>query len=559
MKNKTLIGFRTNISYVLVKKSCKSKKSKKILVPSTLKRLMKDIKTAFKEKREILQLKTVNGEDLTDIRDVISGMTLIASFEIEIQEIEETEEECVNETPENIIPEKVVKSPQKSIPIDNTILEEEEDFSESYSSDEHETTVQNVQIEEETFEEEKPEVSPINQLMHDIFVDSESFDYDQVLPPQRFEHLTKKATLEEEQRKLWLDSMKNTAYDYFCDPLYDQFIHKSDIADFVSDITEKHRFSKSNGMLYRFKTVFSGPKKSGCSSLLLELMNSIIFSMASSDNWKSTFIFATDFNKLFSDDHMVFYQDLINGIFTQIINQKPVLKPVVNTIKAAFLSVVDSIGNVSLPNSLLQHPVYKSWAAKLQSLLYSLSLYWFDPTKQYDWLKLIVSLVVQIPKILGFSNCLIIIDNFENKTQIFNPTYPFEQSEKSYYNCDLWYDTLSMADYLLFSHLITIQSYPIGTEFLLMSDIVSNPLYQNRTLKISTSKGAIAINHSTFAGIPALLQHWYNLQELFDTQDTIPKNSDEYEENTHKAMILAEQMLQIIYPDLYDVQSIIRQ
>jgi hypothetical protein len=252
------------------------------------------------------------------------------------------------------------------------------------------------------------------------------------------ELLMKLIPLESQQSHAWYQGVMNQ-------PLLNYAIHSAVLYDqtkrHATDVLTRHRFLSGKWVDHRLRLGIVGPRYSGKSILLGEIVNQLTTEMVFTGEWKSSFIFALDLLEVlpYVNDYPKLLGFMVNHVVDALAGQKLLLLESVQTLKRK-LNAATKFGAAEPPAST---------RTPFDSIALRLSHLW----QQNDGFFLFLSAVFQLPlhmaKAAGISNILIILDHFDKADIQLSPLLPFVEQHEYLFFAELLKYVLNGANFIL--------------------------------------------------------------------------------------------------------------
>ena len=293
-----------------------------------------------------------------------------------------------------------------------------------------------------------------------------------------------------------------------------------------------------------------GPPKCGKSTYLGILAQQFLIDLIVTNNWKKTFVFVADLDKIMSgyQDNQSFYHSFIHHLFKLLIAQLPSMRQYLPKIEKAFHSITEmstKIETFPLPMRLMQNLELRKLSADLQSIGTSLASIWFDPSSLSQWITNLVMLPSILAKAFGFHDVVFILDHFEACTVQMDPLYPFEDSHPIMYVNEFWKYAINNYPFILSTgdETALIESLSpsdetgidllLGIEFISFFDIISEFEYSNVELTIDFEDEKLIplkLLGTSCAGIPIYVDQWIQINKMICEVEKATEGTEKYEE-----------------------------
>jgi hypothetical protein len=299
-----------------------------------------------------------------------------------------------------------------------------------------------------------------------------------------------------------------------------------------------------------------------------------LVSLLGTDTWKRTFVFASNFGKLFRvvDDLTLLYETFIRHLFALFHAQAPQLIQFLPQIERAFLEITSATtkpGSLKVPRKLTQMHAWKSLTDEVQRIGQQLIDFWFDPGGLMQWLTCLLALPLSLSAAFGFTDVIFLLDHFDfSMVQIF-PVYPFESSQVVTYISEHLkfvmrnsaYIIAAMDSDILFDSLEAIDEGGINlassTELVTLFDTVETSKYKESEIIIEFNDGrkTMRIDWDSVGGVPAYVHKWENLNRFIDNVEAADPSSFDVQDKYCLVLAEVEFLLQTIFVDERDLDA----
>lgn len=415
----------------------------------------------------------------------------------------------------------------------------------------------------------KTRLDQANQLLSRLFSQEELSQMKEIsnafsrLSNKQRKFIAEAETNENNHKALWI----NSAMDYltqfhFCEKTDGLFLNE-EVRAYARESVRKHRFIAAGCGGHRFNTGIIGPPKSGKSTLLEIYAQEAILDFGVCGDWKNYFLFCLDIKDIIPlfNDLKGFYLTFVKMICEAIPKQKPIFIRLMPDIKHYFESIVTSPEPLVLAKSFIENIPQK----KIQNLLIEIgeeiAETWKTPYAMESWITLVFQLPILIPRALGLTKTIFIVDNIEYSDIKLEPFAPFEESKRIAFISEHLKYTLSQCDYIFACHdlnklyqvLISIDSEGVDlfaiTDFIttngISKDIVENDLPLIASL--STQDLPFIMKGSDCDGVPYFIMFWKDLNQAIEEELAQQDGTDEYEDAHYFAICQAQAMINLIY------------
>lgn len=311
-------------------------------------------------------------------------------------------------------------------------------------------------------------------------------------------------------------------------------------------IIEQNRNTSEGGSNYLFRVGITGPAKSGKSSFLGIFAQQLVLDLIATDQWKSVFIFASDFADLFMqiDDLAEFYHSYIHLLFQFLGAQLPSHLQYLPSLEKCFQSVTSTRGYITIPRKITQNNELKRLVTDIQSMLSDLSKLWFSPSAMPAWLNYISLLPYLIGKAFGFRQTLFIYDHFESADRVLSAAEPFGESTNTEFLIETWKSAtiygpfiLAAGDSVHFNGILdSTQDYGLNINSYMSlfptTDLIPNPKYTEKEIivEIEGISENLRVSCAQCGGVPTFLAMWNEIHEYYDRLNDIEEGAPEYDE-----------------------------
>jgi hypothetical protein len=185
----------------------------------------------------------------------------------------------------------------------------------------------------------------------------------------------------------------------------------------VSDLIVNHRFISGKWVGHRVRLSVIGPRCSGKSVLLGELVNQLAVEFVFTGEWKSNFVFGFDVLQVIPhiDDYEKLVEIIVNQVLEAIAEQKPLLLESLQQMKRKLLAAV-TIGAGDLPT--WNRTPFDAIAKRISEL-------WRQDGSHSQFLSAVFQLPVLVARAAGIENVVLVIDNIDQADLYLAPRDPF--------------------------------------------------------------------------------------------------------------------------------------
>lgn len=415
----------------------------------------------------------------------------------------------------------------------------------------------------------KTRLDQAKQLLSRLFSDEQLAEMKEIA--NAFSRLTNKQrkfiaeaeTNENNHKALWLKS----AYDYlsqnhFCDKTDGLFLSE-EIRQYARQSIHNHRFISGGSGGHRFNNAIIGPPKSGKSTLLEIYAQEAILDFGICGDWKYYFLFCLNFKDivgLFSDLKLL-YMTFVKLVCEAIPKQKPVFNRLMPDIRHYFEAIITSPEPLVLQKTFIESIPQKKIQAALIEIGEEVDRTWKTPYALEAWITLVFQLPILIPKALGLTKTIFIIDNIEYSDIKLEPIAPFQESERMAFISEHLKYVLNQCDYIfscndlkkMYQMLISLDSEGVDlfatTDFIttngISKDIVENDL--PLIVSLSTQDLPFVMKGSDCDGVPIFIMLWKDLNQAIEELEAQQEGTDELEDAHYFAIQQAQAMVNLIY------------
>jgi hypothetical protein len=431
---------------------------KKVLKPKTLSVLKKQVNQAFKPEKRIRSFLREDGTVVKTLDDLDSGTVLIASYrsrketedhpELTYQEIEDMEfigrqQLHATNLTSFIAGGRGRGSKQVSVsfqsPIGPTRVRSgrESDWgSVARSRSTHASRLDSGWLEDSVGGQSTTtrkrfanvKLSELHHALNDLIGDDIVFSsLDRLInESDKKDLLMKLLPLEKEQSHAWYQAVINQPM--LIDRTQGISIYEN-VKRYATDMLSNHRFLSGKWVNHRIRLGIVGPRGSGKSVLLAEIVSQLAAEMVYTGEWKSTFVFAfdvVDFLPLLNE-YSQLLELMVNQVLDAIAAQKPSFLESLQTLKRK-LTAATKFGAIEPPAS--------TWTP-FDPIAKRLSDSWRQDDAFYDFFLTIFQLPIQLSKAAGFETALLVVDNLDRADLELWPTPPFIEQDDYVYFAEL--------------------------------------------------------------------------------------------------------------------------
>ena len=593
----------------------RTNEKRQVLLPSNEKSFRMNIQKVFRRPNEKFQLENENGNEITDFRDVTPGIKLYVVFQQKPRKKEATSEaesmtvyqanplkkvqpnEAYSDTPAlkklfggNIRGQSPDKSSRMSSRTKSPDISSQASSARRRPQNRGDNSSQNLSVNEsdnfdqDEFLDESSEASSSMEndgqyrqkdeivgdhisldLIHSCIQDENRSDivnaYSKLIDESK-EMLNTVFICENEQKVWFLKEMKKILTEQGLNPDIKNIISYHALVQKANDLIQNHRLANPIVSSYIFHSSIIGPSKSGKSTFLGILANQILIDLVATDNWKKTFVFVADIDKIMMgfQDIQGFYNTFIHHIFSLLMAQLPSMVKYIPKIEQAFLSITQltRMETLPLPKRLTQSLEHKRLSTELQEIGLSLASIWFDPTSLSQWITSLVMLPTILARAFGFHDIIYILDHFEACSVQLDASYPFEDSQPIMFVNEYWKYAINNHAYIvscadetsLMNSLAMYDETSIDLlsdiEFISLFDIYEDFEYSDKELTMTfedTSSPALKLTATSCGGVPIYVNQWIKVNQRMDDLEGVEEKTSEYEEIFCQVLSEAEKLL----------------
>ena len=367
--------------------------------------------------------------------------------------------------------------------------------------------------------------------------------------------------LEREQMERWF-VFSHALKDQQAIPQIDQSatVEFDALRQYVRDVIARHRFFTTKINDYSTRIAIAGPRESGKTHILSMFIDEILLDYAATGLWKQTFFMFLNFRiiRTFINDPAQLYHNFVDLTLQAVAWQKPTLSKYMPLIRKTFYQLTET---KMPPRFQINTQFYQEnplFASALQKILNQFSELWNDPDSFSQWMTAIYLLPSSIASAIGYTKVFFFIDNFEFADCELSSHPPFSQANPSTFNIEYVQFALSNAYFVvacedqskMFSALSPLDGgvdiYK-GLDVVTPYNIYKNDGSDNRAIVMDIQGEALpfllSIDHC--CGIPAYLNIWYELNDVFDEFDD--KTEEEQDESLTLLMTYAQHAVDVLF------------
>ena len=307
-----------------------------------------------------------------------------------------------------------------------------------------------------------------------------------------------------------------------------------------------HRFPKLSGTSHRLNIGIIGPQQSGKTALMRVFFEELLADLASTGEWKTTFIFTLDMCNIasYSSNFLQFYKAFLDITFQCIAWQFPSLIQHIPYLQKTFEDVTIYDGAPKLLKTFMINPETQRFAPELQTILNKLSINWNDESALNEWITSVIYLPILISRALGMKKCIYIFDHYDLADMILQPSPgKFAESESQVSLIDVINYALVHCNFVVacssqHDFLQSIEKTPDDeipkAHFELVSTIglLRERTYTDKRIKVKFNDDTfpIVLTCEVSGGVPLYQHVWDNINTLLDEIDKNKGNEEEEED-----------------------------
>ena len=582
-----------NLNFALVRLKESPGLSKKVLIPSKLTTLKKNITSLFKLNQPIQSLYSEDGHQIQFLHEIVAGEVILAStFDGEMQ--------SVSGVPHPHSPAIIKVSPvsgkmaPSSRPQSRQNQREYETFGLSpnivtiggnspllrdqarlhhtmrdlrglrRNNEEKETEEERLRRQKlkelEKYAEKLPDslkrlfnvLDEENSWINDIMPLINS------LPVEERVLLVDAEKANQEQNEFWLCNLDKMMDNVFQVDVPQRFVAKDDIKQFSSQIIENHRFTAAGECSYNMRCVIVGPRKSGKTNFLKHLGMKIAQEFVRNGTNFHKFIVAFDMKKLATSlvDYTQFYVEMVDVVCNALATQKPILAKLVRTDIRPFLLSVMNSDPPNFRKTLLNGHEFKELFINLQGIGELLNLFWNDSSCLAQWYTNTSLLPVLVAAAAGYDETFFIIDHLDYCDQNFISYGRFSDASDTVFVSEYFKFALSNSNYIaacedtskLYTLLVDVDdTFTYAPfEFISMDEIQSDAAKNsNLIVTINGLETPLTIGPEICSGIPAYISLWNQVIEFVSNASNA--SNEEAEDMALLAVSQVQQLLDLCF------------
>ena len=303
------------------------------------------------------------------------------------------------------------------------------------------------------------------------------------------------------------------------------------------------RFNTGTSFSHRHNIGVIGPRQSGKSTFLSILTEEVLVDLAATDEWKKTFVFIADLNRVcaLANDYAEFYHAIVALTCKLLEWQRPHFSKYLGMIQNYFNSITSLNCAPKFSKAFVVSEETRALSINLQKIADQLAGVWHDPNGLVSWLTSVISFPSAIAKAFDFRKTLTILDHFDASDVVVTGSPDrFEDSKEVAFLADVFKFVTKNDNFILAcqdqSHFYSILPSISGDVNCTLSDIelVSTiglvpSQGDNRQFLVSFTGETSGYPFTVEAcgGIPYFLQIWEELHKLYDEVEKGDGDSDE--------------------------------
>ena len=303
------------------------------------------------------------------------------------------------------------------------------------------------------------------------------------------------------------------------------------------------RFNTGTSFSHRHNIGVIGPRQSGKSTFLSALTEEVLVDLAATDEWKKTFVFIADLNRVcaLANDYAEFYHAIVALTCKLLEWQRPHFSKYLGMIQNYFNSITSLNCPPKFSKAFVVSEETRPLSISLQRIADQLSAVWHDPHGLVPWLTSVIAFPSAIAKAFEFRKTLTIMDHFDASDVVVTGSPDrFEDSKEVVFLADVFKFVTKNDNFILAcqdqSHFYSILPSISGDVNCTLSDIelvstiglVPNQ-GDNRQFLVSFTGETSGYPFTVEAcgGVPFFLQIWEELHKMYDEVENGDGDSDE--------------------------------
>lgn len=472
---------------------------------------------------------------------------------------EKNEIENVDEKVEEVIPQNEV--------VTETEIQINEMPENTYNEEE-----KSPNAEEEEEEEERDEKSIFVSMFEPSIAKAIDSTMNAIATKEK-EFISEVFNAEQKQISWWLTEMQSIVNSEIADSTNSNYAHVDELVSSAKSFVENHKIQIGSGFIHNFQAALLGEGKSGKSTYLSILSREILLNLATSGEWKNTFIIPinmgsicinkTNDSEIYNADPDILFTRIVKHTMKLAAIQSPFLRFDIKRIEEAFCRVVTKSPMARLPSHILQDTPLAHVLPAIQNLIEKYYHTYRDLTQLHMWIDTTIAFPVIFSRILGFERAIWLIDDTDLCDYEIMPSEENHIFELSTLNRNVsealkvvielspyiitGKDTDKLQNILPQTSEYTANNYT-NTEFIPICDFVQNPRkLAPIVVSLNELKQPVSVTTQACCGIPAFLSQLYQLHSLIDDRDQLEEGSYDREELDAEIETFAEEVVSNLF------------
>jgi hypothetical protein len=425
----------TEPAFLMVQMVVRGQKTppKKVLKPKTLAVLLKQVNAAFKTEKPIRSFVNEDGTVIKTLDDLESGSVIIASLRahkeneegLTFQEIEDMEFIGLKQGKASTVSsnsrgrsrgvtDKVsfanAGRPRRVEPLDSAMRDSHSHMDSRSHRDSRYGSVGGADSRRRLGLGKAPEF--LSTLSN--FISDENILTALENQTEKRDFIAKLAPIEKQQSVAWHKAvLGQPVLAYLTEGVTVYETVKRQAADAITN----HRFLSGKSVEHRMRIAVIGPRYSGKSTLLGELVAQLVTEMVFTGEWKSSFVFALDVLQFlpFINDYPKLLEVMVTEVLNAVVGQRPVLLESLQQLKRKLNAAV-KFGTVEPTPST--RTAFDAIAKRLSEL-------WRQKEAFPQFMSAIFQLPLQVAKAAGIPRIILVVDNIDRADVQLMPADPF--------------------------------------------------------------------------------------------------------------------------------------
>ena len=223
-------------------------------------------------------------------------------------------------------------------------------------------------------------------------------------------------TLEDAQRNWWFLRSHKLLESQSIGSHGNYMFAYDEMTSFVKDIIVKHRFIESSTISsIKMRMAICGPRKSGKSTILSLLADTLLIETAVDGSWKNTIFYFVNMNDMapFCTDFKQIYVYMADLCLKSLSMQKPDLASHYPMLLKYFSSIFIYQNAPKLQKLFSNNPQYKNFAVNCENLAKLYFKLWMNPDTHIPFLIFTFQFPSLLAQAAGYKNIFLFIDNYE--------------------------------------------------------------------------------------------------------------------------------------------------